>query len=41
MGPGEILYMTPNGVEVKQEPGEEMKNLFVSMGLLWLSDQYL
>lgn len=25
MGPGEILYMTPSGVEVKQEPGEEMK----------------
>ena len=25
MGPGEILYMTPNGVEVKQEAGEEMK----------------
>ena len=25
MGPGEILFMTPNGVETKQEPGDTMK----------------
>ncbi len=25
MGPGEILFMTPHGIEVKQEPGKEMK----------------
>ena len=25
MGPGEIVFMTPHGVEVKQEPGKEMK----------------
>ena len=41
LGPGEIVAVTPEGVETLQKPGAKNAYLFFPVGILWLSNIYL
>ena len=41
LGPGEIAYITPEGVETRVEPPERDEDLFFPVGILRVSDVFL
>ena len=41
LGPGEIVFVTPEGIETASETRRKDAYLFFPLGILWLSDFYL